>query len=85
MAAKKVGKHFYCGQKMAHDSVCSLEAKNYVEIVPSSIISEINAFLSCTQKFKMVAKNGGKIIFGTKCQMTAYTPGLGSNPLRIWI
>ena len=35
-------------------------------------ILQINGFLRFTQKFKMAAKTGRKIIFGKKCQMTLW-------------
>ena len=38
--------------------------KNFNEITLSGIVSEINAVLHFTQKFKMATKNGGKTIFG---------------------
>ena len=41
-----------------------LQVKNFVEIALSHTVSEINLCLHFTQKFKMVAKNGGKTIFG---------------------
>ena len=40
--------------------------KKLIEIVLSHTVSEINAFLRFTKKFKMAAKNGGKTIFGEK-------------------
>ena len=41
----------------------TLWVKNCVKIALSHSVSEINAFLRLTQKFKMAAKNGGKMIF----------------------
>ena len=37
--------------------------KNIMKIALSQTVSKINAFLRFTQKFKMAAKNGGKVIF----------------------
>ena len=43
----------------------TLQIPNFVEISLSvCTVSEINALLHLTQKFKMAAKNGGKTIFG---------------------
>ena len=54
------------------------ELKNIVEITLSHTVSEINALLNFTQKFKMVTKYGGKTILGGKVPFdSAYT--LGSN------
>ena len=41
----------------------TLPVKNFVEIALSRSVSEINVFLHLTQKFKMTAKSGGKMIF----------------------
>ena len=41
----------------------TLWVKNFVEITLSHSVSEINAFLRFTQKFKMAVKSGGKTIF----------------------
>ena len=41
----------------------TLWVKNFVKITLSRSVSEINAFLRLTQKFKMAAKSGGKTIF----------------------
>ena len=49
------------------DSVDTLGVKNFVEIALYCTVSEINEFLRFTQKFKMAAKNGGKVIFA-KCR-----------------
>ena len=43
--------------------------KNFVEIALSQTISKINAFLHFTSKFKMAAKNDGKVIFGKIASM----------------
>ena len=50
-----------------------LEVKNFDKIALSCTISEINAFLHFTQKFKMAAKYGGKTIFGKSRQLTLLT------------
>ena len=55
MAAKNGEKTIF-GEKMKVDSEDTLGVK----IAVSHTVSEINAFLSLTQKFKMAAKNGGK-------------------------
>ena len=48
--------------------------QNFVEIALSRTISEINALLHFTQKFKMAAKSGGKVIFCEKLPVdSAYT------------
>ena len=44
------------------DSGDTLQVKNFVEIALSRTVSEMNAFLHFTQKFKMAAKNGRKMI-----------------------
>ena len=49
------------------DSADILRVKNLVEIALSRTVSEINAFLRFTKKFKM-AKHGGKTIFGKSHQ-----------------
>ena len=41
-------------------SVDIVWVQNFVEITLSHIVSEINALLHFTQKFKMAAKSGGK-------------------------
>ena len=48
---------------MPVDSADTLWVKNFVEIALSRSVSEINMFLHFTQKFKMAAKSGGKMIF----------------------
>ena len=50
------------------------QAKNVVKVALSQTFSEINAFLHFKQTFKIAAKNGGKTIFGKKCQMTLSMP-----------
>ena len=37
-------------------------------------VSEVNAFLRFTQKFKMAAKNGRKLIFGKSHPLTVLIP-----------
>ena len=46
----------------------TLWVKNFVEIVLSRSVSEINMFLCLTQKFKMAAENGRQMIFVKSCQ-----------------
>ena len=62
MAAESGWKMFFC-EKSPVDSVDILWVKNFVEIALSRSVSEINAFLHLTQKFKMAAKSGGKRLF----------------------
>ena len=50
------------------------EGSNFVEIALSPTVSDINAFLHFTQKLKMTAINGRKMIFGKKWQMTRHIP-----------
>ena len=73
MAAKK-GMKMNFWQTVTDDSVNTLQDKNFVEITLSLTISEKNAFLHFTQKFKMGAKNGGKTIFGKKLQINLHIP-----------
>ena len=49
-------------KKSSVDSSDTLRVKNFVEITLSRSIIEINVFLRLTQKFKMAAKSGGKMI-----------------------
>ena len=49
---------------------------NFTKIVLSRTVSDINVFLHFTQKFKMVAINGGITIFGKSRQFTAHTLGI---------
>ena len=53
-------------QKVANDSIYILQVKNFVENCSVCIVSEINAFLHFTQKFKIATKNCGNRIWGTK-------------------
>ena len=57
-------------EKSPEDSVDTLRVKNFVEIALPCSVSEINAFLHLTQKFKMAAKSGGKTIFVKSRQKT---------------
>ena len=50
----------YFGENSPLDSADILQVKNFVEIAQSGTVSEINAFLPFTQKFKMAAKTAGK-------------------------
>ena len=52
----------FCKMTPVH-SADTLRVQNFVEIALSYTISEINALLRFTQKFKMAAKSGGKAIF----------------------
>ena len=62
MMAKNGGKMFFC-EKSPVDSADTMGVKNVIEITLLHTVSEINAFLCFTQKFKMAANNGGKTIF----------------------
>ena len=53
-----------------------LAIRNFNEIALPRIVSEINAFLRFKQKFKMVTKNGGKMIFGKSHHLTLQIPCL---------
>ena len=59
------GNHFW--QKIPDDSAYTLGLKNLLKSL-SCTVSEINAFLCLTQKFKMATKNEEQTIFGKKCQ-----------------
>ena len=61
MAAKNGGSNFW--GKFPVDSAYTLWVENLFEIALSRTVSEINALLRFTQKFKMAAKSGGKAIF----------------------
>ena len=61
-------------EKSPENSVDTLWVKNFVEIALSDSVSEINAFLRLTQKFKMAAKSGGKTIFEENCQKSLQIP-----------
>ena len=58
----------YFWEQLPVDSADTLWTKNVVEIALSRSVSEINAFLRFTQKFKMAAKSVGKTIFGNSHQ-----------------
>ena len=62
MAAKSVGKTIFAKNRQQTLQI-PCETKNFVEIAISRSVSEINAFLRLTQKFKMAAKSCGKTIF----------------------
>ena len=51
-----------------------LGVKNVDQIAVSHTISQINAFLRFTQKFKVAAKNGRKAIFWKTRQLTLGIP-----------
>ena len=65
MATKSVGENNFC-EKTPVDSADTLQKKNFIKIALSRSVSEINAFLRLTQKFKMAAKSGWKTIFCKK-------------------
>ena len=71
MASKSVGKTFWQKLQM---TVYTLWVKNFAEIALSRTVSEINVFLHFTQKFKIAAKNGMKLIFGKQLQITLLIP-----------
>ena len=56
------------------DSADTLRVKNFVKITLSRYVSEINPYFRSTQKFKMVAKSGGKTIFGKSRQYSLQIP-----------
>ena len=70
MAAKSGGKVIFFA-KSHQWTAYTLRVQNFVEIALFRTVSEINGFLHFTQKFKMAAKSGGKVIFVKSCQ---YTP-----------
>ena len=55
-------------ESLVVDCMDNLWVKNFFEIALAHSISEINTFLRFTQKLKMAAKRGGKMIFGKMCQ-----------------
>ena len=63
LATKSGGKTFFFCEIMPVDSADTLQIKNFIEIALSSFVSKINTFLHFTQKFKMAAKSGRKMIF----------------------
>ena len=56
------------------DSTNRLGVKNFNKIALSCTVSEINAFLHFTQKFKMPTKMARKTIFGKSHQLTLLIP-----------
>ena len=62
MATKKWRESDFCTMSPVH-SADTLRVQNLVEIALSRTVSSINALLRFTQKFKMAAKSGGKVIF----------------------
>ena len=56
---------FFC-KKLPVDYADTLRVKHFVEIAVCHYISEVNAFLRFTPKFKMAAKSVGQTIFGKK-------------------
>ena len=46
-----------------------VRVKIFVKVALSCSVSEINAFLCLTQKFKMAGKSGGKTFFGEIMQV----------------
>ena len=52
----------FCEMSPVH-SADTLRVKNFIKIAISQMVSQINALLHFTQKFKMAAKRGGKVIF----------------------
>ena len=69
---QKWRKFDFC-EKLPVDSVDTLGGQNFDKIAQSCIVSEINA-LCFTQKLKIAAKNGGKMIFGKSRQSTLGIP-----------
>ena len=65
----------YC-EKSPVDSAYTLWVQNFVEIALCRTISKINVLLHFTQKFKMAAQSGGKVIFVKSCQYTLDTLGV---------
>ena len=53
-------------EKSPVDPGDTLWVKNFIAIALSRSVSEINTFLCLTQKFKMAAKCGGKMLFCKK-------------------
>ena len=62
MMAAKNGVQNDFWEKLPVGTADTLWVKNFIKIALSRTISEISVFLSFTQKFKMAAKNGGKIV-----------------------
>ena len=61
-------------KKLADDSADTVGIKNFAEIALFHAVSEINAFLHITQKFKIPVKMAGKQFLEKKCQMTMKIP-----------
>ena len=74
MATKNVGKMIFGKSHQLTLLIPCLGVKNFDQIAISHTVSQINAFLHFTQKFKMAAKNGRKTIFGKTCQLTQGIP-----------
>ena len=68
-AAKSGGKTIFA-KNMPVDSADILGVKKCIKIALACTVSKINSFLRFTQKFKMAAKSGGKMIFGESHQYT---------------
>ena len=60
-------------------SADTLSVQHFVEITLSRIVSEINALLRFTQKFKMAAKIGGKAISANSFQKTLWMYSAGQK------
>ena len=67
MATQKWQESDFCKMSPVH-SADTLWVQNFVEIALSHTVSEINALLRFTQKFKIPAKSGGKAIFAKSRQ-----------------
>ena len=63
----------FLGEKLPVDSTDSMRVKNFVESALPHTVCKMNTFLHFMQKFKMAAKNGGKVIFKKIHQYTADT------------
>ena len=61
-------------EKSPVDSTDTLGVKNFNKIALSCTVSEVNAFLRFTQKFKMPPKMAQKTIFGKSHQLTLLIP-----------
>ena len=66
----------FLGKSLIH-SADTLWVKNFVEIVLSHSVSEINTFLHFTQKLKIAAKSGGEIDFWEKSSV--------HSPYTLWV
>ena len=74
MAAKYGGENEFW-EKSPVDSTDTLGVTNFNKIALSCTVSEINAFLRFTQKFKMPTQMTRKTIFGKSHQLTLLIPG----------